>query len=600
MERVVAFLARPRSPWLLAALAVVLSLPALGLGFQLDDHYLRLALGRPALMEAWERSPLDAFAFFRGEPGFTQAARDAGSVPWWVDERLKLAFARPLSGLTHGLDLALWPGSPALMHAHSLAWLGLCVAAGALLFRELELPPPAAALAALAFALDDAHGTPAAWIANRNALVATTFALLALVAHHRWRARGWRPGALLAPLALLLGLLGGEVAVATGAYLLGYALFVDRAPLRLRLASLVPCAAVSVAWALAYRGLGYGTAHSTLYVDPGATPGPFLEAFARRAPVLFLGQWALPADLNGLMSTAAQRGYWLAGVVCVFAVGALLVPLLRQDRHARSFATGMALSLVPAAATFPSNRLLMLVGVGGAGLLGLWMARWRELPPAGFPLLRRGALALALLFHFVLGPLGLLGAADGVRMLGRVPTGAVASLGPELAGRQLLIVQAPSAFLAGQSLLERTLNRAPGIARAHVLASSLGPLTVRRLDARTLELAPEGGYLAEAGSVGRDGQPPRPLDPHHMLGIFDRIYRAEPFAAGARVALGGCEAEIVEVTADGRPARVRFTFDAPLEDERHAWRRWQAGEFVPFPLSAVGETVVLPSPRVFP
>jgi hypothetical protein len=286
----------------------------------------------------------------------------------------------------------------------------------------------------------------------------------------------------------------------------------------------------------------------------------------------------------------------------VIAVGALLAPLLRHDRHARFFATGMALSLVPAAATFPSNRLLMLVGVGGAGLLGLWLARWRDLAPGGStgPLVRRAALALAVLFHFVLGPLGLLGAADGVRMLGGVPTGAAASLGPELAGRHLVIVQAPSAFLTGQSLLERTLNRAPAIARAHVLASGLGPLTVRRLDARTLELAPEGGYLAEAGRLGRDGHPPQPLDPHHMLGIFDRIYRAEPFAPGARVALGGVAVEIVEVTADGRPARVRFTFDAALEDDRHAWRSWQGGEFAPFALPAPGASVVLPSPRVFP
>src|SRR5690606_35410679 len=44
MERLLAFLARPRSPGLLAALAVALSLPAFSLGFQLDDHYLRLAL----------------------------------------------------------------------------------------------------------------------------------------------------------------------------------------------------------------------------------------------------------------------------------------------------------------------------------------------------------------------------------------------------------------------------------------------------------------------------------------------------------------------------------------------------------------------------
>jgi hypothetical protein len=597
-------LTRARHPLLLAALAVVLSLPALGLGFQLDDHFLRLALSRPAMIPAWARPATDAFAFFTGDTAFTRQARDMGSVPWWVDEQLKLAFFRPLSGLTHGIDFALWPSSPALMHAHSLLWLGLCVALCAVLYRELEMPPRAAALAALLFAVDDAHGTPAAWIANRNALVGTAFALMCLIAHHRWRARAWRPGAVLAPAALLLGLLSGEIALAAGGYLLGYALFAERAPWRSRLLSLVPCGLTGLAWAIAYRTLGYGTAHSTLYVDPVASPLRFVAALIQRGPVLCFGQWALPADLNGMLSAGAQQVYWGIGVMTCAAVGLLLAPLLRADRNARFLATGMLLSLVPAAATFPSNRLLMLTGVGGFGLLGAWMTSSNEPAPrnAAAGTGRRIAFPIAVAIHLVLAPLGLLGAASGVRLLGDVPARAARSLprDPQIAGEHLLIVNAPSAFFVSQSLLEHSLSGAPMPAYAHVLGSGLGRMTVHRPDTRTLLISPAGGYLLPPGTRGRDDDAPPPVDQYHILGIFDRLYRHDPFVAGHRIDLAGFSVEIVDVTEDGRPAAARFTFEKPLEDPSHRWLQWRSGGYVPFEPPGVDATIVLPAAEVWP
>jgi len=50
---------------------------------------------------------------------------------------------------------------------------------------------------------------------------------------------------------------------------------------------------------------GYGTRNSMLYVDPVASPAEFMRAFVERGPVLFFGQWALPADLYGLFSPDA-------------------------------------------------------------------------------------------------------------------------------------------------------------------------------------------------------------------------------------------------------------------------------------------------------
>lgn len=597
MER----LARPRHPLLLAALAVALSLPALGLGFQLDDHYLRLALSQPPADPAWSRPATDVFAFFRGDPAFARQARDQGSVPWWVAEDLQLAFWRPLSGLTHGLDFRCWPASPALMHAHSLLWLGACVAAAAAFFRRLELAPRAAGLAGLLFALDDGHGTPAAWIANRNALVATFFGLLCLLAHHRWRAERWRPGALAAPLCLGLGLLGGEMALAVGGYLLGYALFVDRAPSRSRAASLLPCATVGLVWALAYRALGYGTRHSILYVDPLGSPLEFTRALIERAPILFFGQWALPADLHGVLSSAAQQALWVAACLLVVAVGRLLWPLLWRDRVARFLATGMLLALVPAAATFPSSRLLLLASLGGAGLLAQWLLTCREAGRVG---LARVAFWPALALHVGLAPLGLLGAAGGVRLLGDVPARAARSLPrePTVAGQHLLLVNTPSAFLSSQSLLEHGLAGGPRPALAHVLGSGLGATQVGRPDLHSLLVRPAGGYLAPPGSVGRNGAGgPAAFDQHHILAIFDRLYRGnDGFRAGQRLVLGGLEVQVPALTADGRPAEARFVFERPLEDAGYRWLQWRAGAYAPFTLPAVGAVVELPPVEVWP
>ena len=595
------FLVRPRHPLLLAALAVALSLPALGLGFQLDDHYLRLALSRPPQDPAWARPAADAFAFFRGDPAFTRQARDHAAVPWWTDERLQLAFWRPLSGLTHGLDFALWPTRPALMHAHSLLWLGACVAAAAAFFRRLDLPPAAAGLAGLLFALDDGHGTPAAWIANRNALVASFFGLLCLLAHHRWRAQGWRAGALLAPLSLGLALLGGEMALATGGYLLAYAVFFERGPWRARLASLAPGAAVGLGWALLYRAFGYGTRHSVLYVDPLGSPREFASALLERGPILFFGQFALPADLHGALSPASRQGFWLLSCAVLAGVAALLWPLLRRARVARFLAAGLLLSLVPAAATFPSSRLLLMASLGGAGLLGPWLAEAWSVRSS--PLTRAVAWA-AVALHLVLSPLGLLGAASGVDLLGQVPTRAGGTLPSDarLSTQHLLLVNTPSAFLSAQSLLEHGLAGGPAPARAHVLGSGLGTVRVTRPDARSLALRPEGGWLAPPGSVSRNGEPTPPVfDQHHILAIFDRLYRGpDAFAVRQRLDLGGLTVEVRDLTADGRPAEALFVFERPLEDPAHRWLQWRSGGYQPFAPPPVGASVELPRPAVWP
>ncbi|MEZ4867592.1 MAG: hypothetical protein R3C14_40070 [Caldilineaceae bacterium] len=105
-----------RSPWLpliLAALAMVLTLPALAAGLALDDYNQRYTLlGRadlPALPGLWRDNHLPfvlmkLFSFAENDPVSRWQQNDLGLYPWWTPVAGYVAFWRPLSAFTHWLD----------------------------------------------------------------------------------------------------------------------------------------------------------------------------------------------------------------------------------------------------------------------------------------------------------------------------------------------------------------------------------------------------------------------------------------------------------------------------------------------------------------
>jgi hypothetical protein len=593
------WLAHRRLPVVLAAMAVVLSAPSLWLGLQVDDYALRLALARPAIAPTEVRSPLRLFELVR-DPAQVRGGVAAGFFPWWTSPDLRIAFFRPLTGLTHWVDFHLWPRQPWIMHLQSLLWFALVVAAVALLFHRLLTPAWVAGLAGLLYAVDDAHGMAAAWLANRNALVAAAFGVLALLAHDRWRRDSWGPGLFLAPLALALGLCGGETAVAVGGYLLAYALFVDHGPWRSRIVSLLPTGLVGASWALVYRAFAFGTQSSGMYISPLGDPAQFARTVVERAPLLLCGQWLLPSELHLLLSRDAARIMWIGAVVLGVVLAILLGPLLRHDRVARFFAGGMLLSLIPASGAFPDDRLLILAGVGGSGLLAQLLAGMAMRAP-WLPRARAwrwpatGAAAVLVLLHLILAPVGLMRGAAKMRSFGDVVNRAAASLPSDANVRhqQVLIVQTPAAFV---SVLGPLIQAAWGHAipaRTLVLGSGIFSTTVERPSDRILRVRPAGGYLLPEGQAPQG--PPQPaFDLRYMFMPFDHLYRDSPMQLGEMVVIPGITVEVTQLTSTGRPAEATFTFDRPLDDTSLRWVRWSNGVYVPFDLPAIGETVTLP------
>lgn len=572
-----------RRLWLVVAgLAVLLTLPSLGAGLLFDDLHYKLLMQYSNSVITLLRSPLDMFRLIDGDPEHNARLIDYGFLPWWTDPAVKGAFWRPLASLTHWLDYILWPETPALMHAQSILWYAVLSAVVTLLYRRFMGVTAAAGLAAILYAIDDAHGLPVTFLANRNALIAALFGVLCLLAHDRWRRHGWRAGALVAPMLLGVSLLAKEEGIATFGYLLAFALFLDSAPGPNRAATLIPYAFVVVVWRAVWSHLGYGVANLGLYVDPLGEPLRFASELAIRAPIYLFGQLATPpSDVALLLEGKAELGFALAAAGFGALAIAIWRPLLRQNRLARFWFTGLVLSLVPISTTFPSDRMLLFAGLGGMALVAEFLCfaltasphRPRRLGWRAPAAVLAGVFVLA---HVVIAPAGLaLSSSAAVPKLLMQRYSVPATTDRRIERQDLVIVNPPVDFFVMASELIWASQHAPMPAHVRKLTSSFGgSIEVHRPDARTLLLRPQAGFLVWKA---------------------DRLCRVpwHAFTVGAKVHLTGMTVEVTALTPDGRPAEAAFRFESPLEDARWRWLQWNNGAFVPFVPPPVGTSLRL-------
>lgn len=573
-------LTNPRTRLWAVVLGGVLALTSLGSRLALDDYVLGLAARGTPEVPGFAQNNFDLFTFTTGRVLDNRQLIEQGFLlPWWTDPELKIAFFRPLTSLTHRVDFALWPSSPPLMYAHSLGWFVLLLALVARLYKELEVDPKLATLASVLYALDDAHGAALSWLSNRNALLATILGVLALLLHHRFRARGgwWRGFG--AAACLGLGLLAGEFTLGALAYLLGYALFLDRGAPARRVLSLVPYGLVLVCWRVAYQSVGYGAHGSGAYVDPSRDPLTFLTVLPAKLAVLYNGALAAPAAETAFFGPVWHRPFIVTLAVFVCSVAAALFwPALRRDAHARFWAFGALLAAVPVSASFPSDRLLFFVGIGVMALLArVFCAELERRERGALPALRRAAVLGFAVLHLIVAPLLLPVRAGQMQVLGSLLDHADASIlqAPDVERRTVVLLGPPADIFASYIQPARAWNGVPRPEHLYWLASASSELEVHRSGVDRLTVRPAQGFLFA------------PLEQHYRGDV-----RSLP--AGSEVVLSRMTARVTTSLPDGRPREVEFTFREPLESDSYAFMRWEGGRYVPFTLPVDGR-VTLPA-----
>lgn len=568
---------------LLALLAMLLTAPSLWGGLAGDDYIIRASLrGAPQLPQA-NRNPFDVFAFGRGGRDTLQACMEFGTVPWWTPLNGRFAFWRPLASITHWLDFTFYPNHPGLMHLQSLLWFAACAAAVALLYRRFIPVAWVAGLAALLYVIDNGHGFPVGWLANRNGIMATVFGALVVYLHDRWRRDGWRPGLVAAPACLAVGLACSEAALASFGYVVAHALFLDRNGKRGRLMSLVPYFVLLVPWFIIYHFQGYGTAGTGQYSDPIREPGLFVVEGIRRLPILLLAQLGFPTSTAWPYSPP-----WLANGQLVWAIVFLafvlwvLWPMLRRDALARFWAAGMVFSTVPFCTTYPNDRLLFFTGIGGMGLVAQFFHAWSRRRETGLafphPAAARVLMVFWIIVHGLLAPLLLPPTSLTPALLGHAVQKASDSApkSPDVVNRDVVFVNTPADYLSFYIPFLRMGENAPVARHMWPLIADIDRFTVERTDRNTLVFRHDKAFLSSGACT---------------------VFRGPgyPMAPGYTVELSGFTAKVLDVNDRGRPSTVEFSFAKPLEDPSLVFVVWQGEGFVPFEIPAIGDTVTIPA-----
>ena len=443
--RIKALFAFPNINFTIPLICFILSFPALGSGFFLNDYSHIYKLEHASGF--YEK--LFLYTVTTGSPEALSGSLARGPFPWWTLPDLKISFWRPVSSALMAFEHMLWGIFPEGYHISSLLWYVALVLLLGGFFRYLStrgvLCLPVAAMAMLIFAVDDVHIMPVTWIANRYCTVSTFFGIIGLWAYLRWREERWKPGVVFSIIAFILALLAGEVAIGFWGYLVGYEIFFGSKGLSPGIFEDSPSDEIDtdsspdtdkpevdnkgsenktsqiLFWILSvlfivylgfYKWFNYGSYGSDAYLDPFDSPLHFLEKLLFHIPVLLAG--LLQGSPTELVSTfpGLKWTVYLSAVIGVCVI-ALMVWVCREILNKGEIRIilwmilGFLISLIPSVVLPPSNRLLMIPSIGSSVIAALLIIRgWQILKkmPASLSRLWRRVLWTNLILVFLIIP----------------------------------------------------------------------------------------------------------------------------------------------------------------------------------------------------
>jgi hypothetical protein len=525
--------------------------------------------------------------------------KNYGMLPWWTPDDLRLGLWRPVTAFTHWLDYRLFPDSPALMHAHSIAWFAAIVFLLTMVYRKLMGPGWAAGLAALLFLLDGNTYFPVMFIANRGFMLSLCFGLLCFYEHHQWRSVKSRSALVLSALFLALSLFANEGGASTFAFILAYALVLEPGSFRTRALTVLPSILVIVLWRTIYKLGGFGLFDVGLYIDPANEPLQFARVVIPRAMVLLGGQIAGVAP-DFLFAVKPSLHPTIIALYCVPVVAALIVflPWVRRDKTAAFWFAVMLLAAIPAATVAPLSKNLGFVAVGAYGLIANFIAALVTRPsrlPEGltYRIPAWIACVLLILMHIP------------VAIAGRVLTVEATAFGfngmsyfinldnsPDTENKNVIVVNAPCALALAYAPFYKAYYHQPLPRTVRTLVPGCTSFDVQRTDDKTLVIQSQAPDIFSCDNVG----------PVHLAYVFSACNVAvgvPKCKKGERHDLGGLTVEVLESNATDAASRVAFRFDTSLDspDFHWLWFDWRTFSYQPFEIPAIGQSVMLSGPR---
>jgi hypothetical protein len=558
------------APWVVAALAWVLALPSIAVGFYADDWILKAELeGRLPIRTPW----WDLYRLLPSNLHSLQLAR--GLAPWWAAPHLHLHFLRPLGSALLAMDHALFGDASLGYHVHSLVWWAALLALARVAFARW-LPAPTSTLALAVYAFSTSHGDPVSWLAARHELVATVCVVggLASMTARGGDGVGRRKGALA---AFLLGLATSELAIGGLAFAFMHDLAGPRASpswtARLRRAA--PWGVTAIVYLVGYSALGGGARESGGYVSPMSSPGRFVQLGVQRYPVLLANALVgIPDEFSlvGAGTALFVAGFVAAAVIaCVWRASQYAIETSERDAM-RWLLPGALLTLVASVGAFPGARVLEIAELGFAALIAVLVRHAFSRGPHA--VVRRCVGGLLVALHLGFSPLAVLGnVASAVQI--RKQTEAVAEeAATAIQGADSDFVLAASDPMVSVYAPLKLASAGRGHGCWTWIAGAKADVRLTRTSGSTLLIEPVGTTL--------------------MHGVFETLYRdaSVAFRQGDGASVCGKRVTVARLE-DGLPAAIELHAD-DLDQAAVALLAWQGGALRRIAAPTLGASVVIP------
>lgn len=514
------------------------------------------------------------FAFVSGEKHFKQQLEN-GVLPWWSHQDLKLAFWRPFSAFTHWLDYQLWPDNYELMLFHNFLWhAGLLMLIG-VLYKQLKLAPVIAGLAIFIYLVDASFMPPVTWLANRNAILAAFWGVLALIMHIRWRQGRSAAACAVSLVSLVFALLSGESGIGICAFLFAYALCLENGRLYDRLWSLLPAGLVVIGWRLVYSGFGFGTKNSGLYIDPLEAGVDFLVTGVFRQIVMHFYQYSGLDTIFNPFSSAGKILLLLFALAFLMWVFRVAYTHFREDRIIKFAFVGSFFSTLPSCASaIPSGRLLFIAAIGASIII----ARVILLSTPNVRLPHKVLKVYFIAMHLIIGSTIWIGSSVATRFV--EPKAMPDEINLETAkvssSDRVILVNAPLPFFVSHLPFYRYHLGLGQLKELKLLAPAYTPLTLKRVSETSLEIKAVYGFSIVEESSPHSDSDDISIHKAFLFKALGNIYRGShnPFQAGEIIELGDVKIDVLEVNEIGDPVKVRFNFSDSLSSFK--WLFWNA------------------------
>jgi len=399
-------------------------------------------------------------------------------------------------------------------------------------------------------------------------------------------------------LFLSLSLFSNEAGVSTFAFVLAYALVLDKSPWRSRLLSLLPSILVIISWRIIYQYLGYGVKGIGAYIDPGHEPLRFLFHLPGYITAVISGQLSgLQPDMMCLVN---QR---LFNIVLIFYIAFIVIamlvfiPVIRKDKIARFWFTIMIFAAIPVS-TVPANKNFGFVAVGAYGLIAAFVAglltKQNWVPKN---LLYKSVVwffcAIIIIVHLPLAAAARFAASRSTPLfLGTM--GKLANLGPlpNAENKNVTILNVPCQLSLCFTPAYRIYYGQTIPMSLRTLAVGTAGLEITRIDKRTLVIksTQENIFVSDQRS---------PLHFSHLFAVLNNLFVGDKkFNNGDKFAVKGLTVEVLACDSKGLPKELSFVFDVPLEDPTLLMLQfnWADFSYKPFKIPKIGEKVSIPGP----